>query len=120
MPPSTRTKRARHQEHIEKAELRAARNLPKYIATLERLALGIWVEETDPESGERLYIYQQKPDRAALALLIDRGMGKVPGRLEITGDGGGPVNILPWLPSTANKELSEGVIEGEAREVDDS
>lgn len=117
MPPSLRSKRARHAEHIERAELRAARNLPKYIAALERLALGVLVEDTNA-NGEQ-FVYQKPPDRAALALLIDRGMGKVPGRLEITGEGGGPVeHVIPWLPSTAKPELPEGdIIEAEVKEL---
>jgi hypothetical protein len=46
----------------------------------------------------------QRGDAAMFKALADRGFGRLPQPLEVTGDGGGPVEIVfsgprpPWLP----------------------
>ena len=113
---------------VEKAEAHVRRRLKKYIVGLETLATGVVLAEParrgngyqvvlrDEETGEErvvgrnLTLYTTPPNLAALQYLSDRAMGKVPQRYEITGDEGGPMEIIPWLPSGA-------IIEGEYNEV---
>ena len=90
-----RTKRIRHKQAIEKAEMYAARNLPKYLKLLETLARGVlMVEET--KDGEE--IYRVAPDRQAIQFLVERGAGKAATKLEITGEDGAPIVITPYIP----------------------
>ena len=86
-------KRVRHAEAIRKAELYAARNLPKYLAKLHELAMGIYL--ADFEDGE-MVVYQTKPDLNALKVLVERGMGKVVEQVEITGGEDSTMVIVPW------------------------
>ena len=83
-------------EAVEKSELYVAKNLTKYLKKLHALAMGITVAGL--KRGEAV-VYEVPPDRAALETLIERGMGKAPQRHEITGEGGGAVEIIPWLPA---------------------
>lgn len=106
--PQRRHKRSRltPKEALERAEERVAKQLLKRIATMERLAEGIWFEEVLPDGVKRV-VYKKAPDRVAVQYLIDRGMGKPPQAYEVTGDGGGPIEFMPWLPSAtvAKKEI---------------
>ena len=92
------------------------KHLPEFIDTLADLARGVWEEKTDGRSGETK-IYQRIPDRQALEFLIEHGLGKVPQRQELTGEGGGPIDIIPWLPATPNvPQLEDGsTVDAEAR-----
>jgi hypothetical protein len=75
----------------------------------------VWVEKTDGRSGESR-IYQQIPDRQALEFLIEHGLGKVPQRHELTGEEGGAISIIPWLPGVPDKpQLEDGVTDAETR-----
>ena len=89
---------------MEIAEMYVVKNLPKYLKRLHALAMGITVVR-DTKGGPQ--IYSVPPDRAALESLVDRGLGKTPQRHEITGEGGGPMEILPWRP---REMLTEGDI----------
>lgn len=89
-------KRIRHKQAIEKAEMYAARNLPKYIKLLEGLARGVLMVETDKKGDEE--IYRTIPDRQALQYLMDRGMGKAVSKMEITGEDGAPIVVTPYVP----------------------
>lgn len=102
-------KRIRHADFIEKADLWAARNLRKHLKKLQQLANGVLMVRTDAKTGEE-EVYREKPDRMALIYLVNRGQGSPPQRYEITGDEGGPLEIVPWMPTE--------VVEGEATEVD--
>mgnify|MGYP001613334974 FL=1 len=57
-------------------------------------------------------LYTTAPNLAALQYLSDRAMGKVPQRYEITGDEGGPVEVVPWMPPAGY------VIEGKYEVID--
>jgi hypothetical protein len=76
--------------------------------------------KVDGRSGDET-IYRTPPDRQALEFLIEHGLGKVPQRHEITGEEGGALTIIPWLPPSVKvKELPEGeeeVIDAEAETV---
>ncbi len=89
-------KRIRHKQAIEKAEMYAARNLPKYLKLLEGLARGVLVVEENKKGEEE--VYRTIPDRQALQYLTDRGMGKPVNKTEITGEDGTPIVITPYVP----------------------
>ncbi len=111
-------KRIRRKDAIERAEMFTARHLPKYLRRLEELAHGIEVEEARAD-GETV-VYAVGPDRQALQYLIERGMGKVPQRVELTGDEGGPMEILPWAAAGALTEVEDiEVLEGEVLNAKD-
>ena len=100
-------------EAMEKAEMFVVRNLPKYLKKMHELALGgFYVQKTDQKGN--LKVYTALPDRAAIEYLIERGLGKIPQRHEITGEGGGPLEVLPWAPASL---LNQGFIDGEAKDV---
>ena len=104
-------KRIRRKDAIERAEMFTARHLPKYLNTLEALAFGVQVAEVI--KGESV-VYLTPPDRAALQYLVERGMGKVASKIELTGEEGGPVEILPWAAAGALTEVEDiEVLEGE-------
>jgi len=105
--------RVSRKEAMERAELFVAKNLPKYLKKLHELAMGITAVK-DTKAGPK--IYMEPPDRQALQYLIDRGLGKIPDRVELTGEDGGPMAIIPWMPK---RLLDEQVIDGEARDVTD-
>ncbi|KKK99528.1 hypothetical protein LCGC14_2631850 [marine sediment metagenome] len=90
-----RTKRIRHKQAIEKAEMMAARNLPKYFKLLEALSRGVLVVEIVKGKEE---VYRTPPDRQALQYLMDRGMGKAVSKTEITGEDGAPIVVTPYIP----------------------
>ena len=72
----------------------------------------------DPESGHEevlgfgMVVYKTPPNLTALQYLVDRGMGKVPTRLEVTGEDGGAISIIPWRPALDEPDVA-GYIEGE-------
>ncbi|KKN40285.1 hypothetical protein LCGC14_0734950 [marine sediment metagenome] len=91
------------------------KHLPDFIRKLEELAMGIMIEKTDGRSGET-HIYMRAPDRQALEFLIEHGLGKVPQRQELTGEGGGPIDIIPWLPAAPNvPQLEDGSTDADSR-----
>lgn len=96
--PKVNVKRIRHKQAIEKAEMYAARNLPKYIKLIEGLAAGVLVQETT-KAGE--VIFRTPPDLGALKYLTDRGMGKPTDKTEITGEDGSPIVVTPWIPRSS-------------------
>lgn len=59
--------------------------------SLRELVNGVYVEETDSHGTRR--IYRQPPNLGAIQTVIDRVLGKVGDRREITGAGGGPIII---------------------------
>lgn len=64
------------------------------------LALGHYkmISKFNPETGDvEQKVYVIEPDYKALAFLIENVMGKVPQRVEMTGDGGGPIKVIPWM-----------------------
>ena len=89
-------KRIRHKQAIEKAEMYAARTLPKYIKLLEGLARGVLVVMTNKKGDEE--VYRIPPDRQALQYLMDRGMGKTVNKTEITGEDGAAIVVTPYIP----------------------
>ena len=98
----------RKRRILDRTESQIVKHLPQYIGKLEELACGVLVEKIDGRSGEAT-VYKTPPDRQALEFLIEHGIGKVPQRHEITGDDGGGIAIVPWLPPSVKvKELSEG------------
>ena len=103
-------KRIRHAEFIEKADLWAARHLQKHLKKLRELAEGVLVQKTDKMTGEE-NVYRLPPDRAALIYLANRGMGTPAQRYEITGDEGGPIEVIPWMPNEEIEVVEEGALE---------
>ena len=108
-------KRIRRKDAIERAEMFTARHLPKYLKRLEELAFGVQVEEII--KGEPV-VYVTPPDRQALAYLIERGMGKVASKVELTGQDSGPLEIMPWASAGALTDVD--VIEGELADGEDA
>mgnify|MGYP001566569089 CR=1 FL=1 len=103
---------------IARADAWTRRRLQRNLAKLMELAEGVLVAAPAPkgekprqlilrdlETGKEevvgigLVVYRQQPSLVALQYLVDRGMGKVPSRLEITGNEGGPVAVIPWRPA---------------------
>ena len=116
---------------IEKAEGWARRRLQSNLRKLFELAAGVLAVAPaprgqkprhlilrDPESGDEevigfgLVVYKTPPNLAALQYLVDRGMGKVPTRLEVTGEDGGAISIIPWRPALEEPDVA-GYIEAE-------
>ena len=113
---------------VEKAEAHVRRNLKKYLKKLEELAQGVVIAEPSkklgdfevvvryPQTGQEtvvgqnLTLYTTAPSLPALQYLSDRAMGKTPQRYEITGDEGGAIEVIPWLPPVS-------YIEGESQEL---
>ncbi len=115
---------AKKQMRAPEVEAFVQDRMPTLLGRLWDLAMGAVVleEQIDKESGEVVpRIYRFPPDRQALQFLIENGIGKVPNRIEMTGEGGGPMRIMPWAPA----ELVAGLlndgqtIEGESRDVTD-
>jgi hypothetical protein len=105
---------------IPEVEALLRARLPVLIQRMFDLAEGIVCVDyvVDPETGEEVpRAYKVPPDRQALQFLIENAIGKVPQRLEMTGKGGGPVQVIPWAPTTAF--IEDGVIEGEGRLLSD-
>ena len=122
--------RISNKEAIEKAEshVRKWGNLKKHLKKIEELAMGVYMvtptrkggpsdlilrdTETGKEEllGRDLTIYKVGPNLLANQYLVDRALGKTPQRYEITGDDGGPVEVVPWLPAI---EAPVDYIEGE-------
>ena len=82
---------------IARADAFLAKNLLKHLKLLRELATGIKVMKPSKD-GEESEVYMVPPDRQAIEYLVDRAMGKAQSRTELTGEGGGPVKIVPWLP----------------------
>ena len=102
---------------IEKAELYIVKKLPQYLRKIHALAMGITAIK---ETKDGPMIYNIPPDRIALEYLVDRGLGRTPQRHEVTGQSGGPLEVLPWMPAgLLDKPDERGVIEGHATGVQD-
>ena len=116
---------------IEKAEGWARRRLQSNLRKLFELAAGVYAVAPvlrgqkprqlilrDPETGDEdvlgfgLVVYKTPPNLTALQYLVDRGMGKVPTRLEVTGEDGGAISIIPWRPALEEADVA-GYIEAE-------
>lgn len=97
------------KDAMARAEMFVAKNLTKYLKKLHELAFGVTAIK---ETKDGPLIYTVPPDRAALTYLIDRGLGKIPERHEITGPDGGAIEVLPWAPAGM-------IINGEYQEVTD-
>jgi len=85
------------QEANEKAELYIVKNLPKLVSRLMELAMGVTMAKRGKDGNVNIYV--EAPDRQAAEYLVERVMGKVPQRHEVTGDEGGPMKIMPWAPA---------------------
>ena len=111
-------RRVTNKAAVDKAEAYVRRNLARYLKRLEGLAHGIVmaapsrrasesydvilrIKETGEERvvGSNLILYTTPPNLQALQYLSDRAMGKAPQRYEITGEEGGAIEIIPWLPA---------------------
>lgn len=89
------------------------------LARMWDLAMGVVVveEKVDRDTGDVVpRIYRMPPDRQALQWLMENGIGKVPTRVELTGEDGGPVQITPWMPVAAAIEAGL-TVEAEVREL---
>lgn len=114
---------------IPDVEEKIKARLDELLSAMLDLALGHYkqISKYDKEAGEvQTKIYTTDPDFKALAFLIENVIGKVPQRLEMTGDGGGPIRVIPWMTTAEatrmglieNKMLEAGdVIEAEVREL---
>lgn len=94
---------------IEDAENAIASELPRLLERLNDLAMGVIVavierhEEEDPETGEirdvpEQRVYRMPPDKDALKYLTERVMGRVPQRLELSGELKETFRVIPWMP----------------------
>ena len=131
---------------IADVEAKISEKLPALLDAMLDLAMGHAVQITrfDKNSGEIItQVYDQPPDYKALAFLIENVIGKVPQRVEMTGDGGGPVQVISWMHAdeatklglrqqllataaaagagsdSASNDDDDEAIEGESREVSD-
>ena len=103
-------------EAMEKAELYIVKRLPRYLRKLHDLAMGVFAVK-DTKEGPK--IYTTPPDRTALEYLVNRGLGSLPQRHEVTGQDGGPMAVIPWMPASALSPVDESkVIEGEVTNVE--
>ena len=104
-------------EAMEKAELYIVKRLPRYLRKLHDLAMGVFAVK-DTKEGPK--IYTTPPDRTALEYLVNRGLGSLPQRHEVTGQAGGPMEILPWMPAGMLKQPDgPEVIEGHATRIEE-
>ena len=104
---------------IEKAEKHVRRSLKGYLRNIEKLGKGLLIVGPapkgkpsrelilrDPETGTEeslgygLEVFQTLPNLKALQYLADRAMGRPAQSMAITGDGGGPLEVVPWRPMT--------------------
>lgn len=127
MPRKKKSADLKAAMEIPEVEEAIKARLPVLIQRMFDLAEGVIMVETrtDNETGELVQrIYQVAPDRQALQFLIENVIGKTPQRVEMTGKGGGPMEVIPWAPLTQMEAaglLPEGgqVIEGVFSEVKD-
>lgn len=123
-PPRLITK----ADALARSEKKLRSSLKTNIARLQELADGLYLVGPTPKGevgkylvlrdsdgnedvlGFGIVVYRVPPSREALTYLIDRALGKPPSRVEVAGDGGGPVQIIPWRPleSADNKLLTDG------------
>ena len=109
-------RRITRKEAMEKADMYLLKNLPKYLKHLHALAVGIKTRRVTGDGKE--VVYDVAPDRQALEYLLERGMGKIPQKMELTGEDGGGVKIIPWMPMSALPALNKGeIIDGTARVI---
>lgn len=103
---------------IPEVDKEVRKRLPELLQCMFDIARGVFIEERRmTEDGEVARVYQMGPDRLALQFLIENVIGKTPQRLELTGKGGGPMEVIPWAPLTQMEAaglLPEGgqVVEG--------
>jgi hypothetical protein len=103
---------------IPEVDKEVRKRLPALLQRMFDIAEGVFIqEERYGEDGPMVRVYQMAPDRLALQFLIENVIGKTPQRLELTGKGGGPMEVVPWAPLTQMEAaglLPEGgqVVEG--------
>lgn len=91
--PKGRPRKAEQFEgQVARAEKKIADRLPSLIENMFALADGVKVQEIDFETGG-VTVYSKPPDRAANEYLINRIMGKPTERSEVSGPGGGAVQV---------------------------
>ena len=131
VPPTRPPRVIDRRGAIEKAEGWARNRLSGNLKKLLELAAGVYIVAPvpkgqkpeylilrNPETGHEevlgfgLVVYRTPPSLAALQYLVDRGMGKVPTRLEVTGEDGGAISIIPWRPALEEADVA-GYIEAE-------
>lgn len=113
---------------IPDVEERINERLDELLVAMMDLALGhkVQVNKFNKETGEmETRIYSQPPDYKALSFLIENVIGKVPQRVEMTGAGGGAIQVIPYMTMaeavkaglrpqlTAPEEDDPDIIEGE-------
>lgn len=119
IPTSATPRRIKQAHAIERAELFLARKLPQHLQKLMELANGVVVLGKEDLEGDST-VYVTPPDRQALQFLIERGMGKATNKMEIAGEGGGPIQVLPWLPPLEQTKIPETTITDTTLEVTDA
>jgi hypothetical protein len=103
---------------IPEVDKEVRKRLPALLQRMFDIAEGVFIqEERYGEDGPMVRVYRMAPDRLALQFLIENVIGKTPQRLELTGKGGGPMEVVPWAPLTQMEAaglLPEGgqVVEG--------
>ena len=100
-------KRISRSEAMEKSEMYVVKNLPKYLKKIHQLAMGILAIK-DTKDGPM--VYSIPPNQSALEYLVDRGLGRIPQRHEITGEGGGAIEVIPWLPASSVEVIDATII----------
>lgn len=118
------TKTAKKLMRSAEVEEFVQERMPILLARIWDLAMGVTVleEKIDETTGEVVpRIYRMAPDRQALQFLIENGIGKTPQRIEMTGEDGGPLRIMPWAPvASIPLLLGDGdTIDGESTDVTD-
>ena len=135
VPPTRPPRVIDRRGAIEKAEGWARNRLSGNLKKLLELAAGVYIVAPvpkgqkpeylilrNPETGHEevlgfgLVVYRTPPNLAALQYLVDRGMGKTPTRVEITGEDGGAISVIPWRPALEEADVA-GYIEGEVRDA---
>ena len=71
---------------IKKLEKDGVENAPVFIEILRELANGVFYEKVGLD--KRVRVYKREPDREAAQYLVDRALGRIPQRTELTGKDG--------------------------------
>lgn len=109
---SARTPSPKALLKIPEFEQKVQDRLDDLLKAMIDLALGhfVTVAKFNKNTGEvETRIYEQPPDYKALSFLIENVIGKVPSRLEITGAGGGPVKVVPYM--TMEEAIRVGIVQ---------
>ena len=116
------TKPIRTLMKIPEIEEQILNRMPALLQAMLDRALGhhVVVNKFNKELGEvETRIYLEPPDVKAAMFLMENVIGKVPQRHEITGEGGGPVKIVPWMSydEATRLGLRDVIVEGDAKEL---